>query len=217
MQRAILAIAAVVSLLAATNTPASAQRYPHHQVHRPQVNDAVTCDNNGRCIAQARAPARYFVAYRHRRTTGARVVRRRSRLAHLDANANGIVRSHKTGATAHVSPRYASRFQAYVNDLEAHGAAIKFMGGYRKGRCWAGGQHPCGKALDVCQLGRGRVDHSCDLPSRAQIASIAASHGLFEGGQWCRSDYGHAQIGITAGACGSPLSARSHRRRIARW
>jgi len=27
-------------------------------------------------------------------------------------------------------------------------------------------------------------------------------HGLFEGGRWCNSDYGHAQVGVTAAACG---------------
>lgn len=26
--------------------------------------------------------------------------------------------------------------------------------------------------------------------------------GLFEGGRWCNSDYGHAQVDVTAAACG---------------
>jgi hypothetical protein len=34
------------------------------------------------------------------------------------------------------------------------------------------------------------------------LGRIAASHGLFEGGRWCNSDYGHAQIDVTAPACG---------------
>jgi len=55
-------------------------------------------------------------------------------------------------------------------------------------------QHPCGKALDVCQHRRGVVDPSCHLPGRAELGKIAASHGLFEGGRWCNSDYGHAQV-----------------------
>jgi hypothetical protein len=39
---------------------------------------------------------------------------------------------------------------------------------------------------------------------RAAICPVvAASHGLFEGGRWCDSDYGHAQIGVTAAACGN--------------
>jgi hypothetical protein len=33
-----------------------------------------------------------------------------------------------------------------------------------------------------------------------------ANTSLFEGGRWCNSDYGHAQIGVTAAACGdSPV------------
>jgi hypothetical protein len=141
-----------------------------------------------------------------------------SHAADFDANGNGIVRSHKTRATAHVSPRYAAQFQAYIDDLEAGGATVRFMGGYRKGKCWSGGMHPCGKALDVCQMRRGVVDRRCHLPGRAEIAHIAERHGLFEGGQWCHSDYGHAQAGVSAGACGTTLTARRrhHHRRMAR-
>ena len=138
-----------------------------------------------------------------------------------DANGNrGLVISRKTGARAYVSPRYRAEFQAYVNDLEAHGARVKFMGGYRRGHCSPRHMHPCGKALDVCQLSRGRVDPSCHLPGRSRIAAIANRHGLFEGGEWCHSDYGHAQAGVSAPACGSTLMARrrhwhGHRRRVA--
>lgn len=115
---------------------------------------------------------------------------------YLDANGNGVVVSHKTGARANVGTNYAPRFQAYINDLEQnHGATVRFMGGIRRGRCWTGGMHPCGKALDVCQLRRGVVDHRCHLPSRQELARIAASHGLVEGGRWHHSDYGHAQVG----------------------
>jgi len=122
----------------------------------------------------------------------------------VDANGNrGLVISHKTGAKAYVSPQYASRFQSYINDLEDHGAQVFFMGGYRPGRCSSSSLHPCGKALDVCQLRRGRVDSRCHLPDRRSLAVIAEAHGLFEGGKWCNSDYGHAQIGTTAEACGN--------------
>ncbi len=129
--------------------------------------------------------------------------------AELDANGNGVVRSHKTNAHARVSPRFAPRFQAYINDLEAHGAVIRFMGGYRKGRCSTRHMHPCGQALDVCQLKRGVVDRRCHLPSRRSIAAIAARHGLFEGGRWCDSDYGHAQIG--GNACGAHRHLARHK------
>ena len=120
---------------------------------------------------------------------------------------DGIVMSAKTGARARVSVAYAARFQAYIDDLEKnYGARVLFMGGLRPGRCAAESEHPCGKALDVCQLGRGVVDPRCNLPGRVVLSQIAAAHGLFEGGRWCQSDYGHAQIDVTAPACGdSPI------------
>lgn len=127
------------------------------------------------------------------------------RAAALDGNGNsvGIVISSKTGARARVGVGYAARFQAYIDDLENnHGARVLFMGGIRPGRCLPQSQHPCGRALDVCQLGWGRVDPRCKLPDRVTLGRIAAAHGLFEGGRWCHSDYGHAQISVTAAACG---------------
>jgi|SRR6185312_15571816 len=133
-----------------------------------------------------------------------------------DANGNaGLVISKKTGAQARVGAQYAARFQAYVDDIESHGGVVRFMGGTRRGKCWSGGMHPCGKALDVCQTGRGRVDARCHLPSRHELARIAATHGLFEGGQWCHSDYGHAQVGVSAAACGSrPTTMVASARRV---
>jgi hypothetical protein len=120
---------------------------------------------------------------------------------------DGIVMSAKTGARARVGVAYAARFQAYIDDLEKnYGARVLFMGGIRPGRCLPESEHPCGKALDVCQMKRGVVDPRCNLPSRVVLGQIAAAHGLFEGGLWCNSDYGHAQIDVTAPACGdSPI------------
>ena len=126
----------------------------------------------------------------------------------------GVVKSHKTGAIAHVAAQYAALFQAYIDDLESAGAAIRFMGGIRRGHCWSGGMHPCGKALDVCQYSRDVVDSRCHLPSRSTLAAIAERHGLFEGGQWCHGDMGHAQVGVSAAACGTTLMARSRHNRI---
>ena len=129
------------------------------------------------------------------------------RAAVLGANGNaaGIIISSKTGARTRVGVAYAARFQAYVDDLEKnYGAQIFFMGGLRPGRCSIFGEHPCGKALDVCQLRRGVVDPRCNLPGRVALGRIAAKHGLFEGGRWCNSDYGHAQVDVTAPACGDP-------------
>lgn len=125
------------------------------------------------------------------------------------ASGGGIVRSAKTGATARVSPKYAALFQAYINDLESQGAVVYYMGGYRRGPCANYSLHPCGMALDVCQDRRDKVSglRNCHLPSRSQLARTAASHGLFEGGQWCHGDMGHVQVGTTASACGRNLYA----------
>jgi hypothetical protein len=147
------------------------------------------------CVFATSAPARYR--------------------AQPDANGNlaGVVTSKKTGATARVGAQYAAKFQAYIDDLEAQGAVIRFMGGIRRGKCWSGGMHPCGKALDVCQTARDRVDPRCHLPSRHELARIASAHGLFEGGQWCRGDMGHVQAGVSAAPCGAggTMIARRHR------
>lgn len=140
-----------------------------------------------------------------------------------DPNGNAAepctVVSRKTQAKARVGCAHVAAFQAYVDDLEAGGAVVRFMGGVRRGKCWSGGLHPCGKALDVCQLSRGRVDPRCHLPGRREIADVAERHGLVEGGRWRHSDYGHAQVGGYAGIAvaemsrhSTALTARSHRR-----
>jgi hypothetical protein len=52
----------------------------------------------------------------------------------------------------------------------------------------------------------GRLIRAGNLPDRGTLGRIVAAHGLFEGGRWCHSDYGHAQIDVTAPACGdSPI------------
>jgi hypothetical protein len=155
------------------------------------------CDDGERCNAVATIVQPPVAAHQGRR---------------FDANGNaaGFVISSKTGARARVGIRYVAQFQAYIDDLENnHGARVLFMGGIRPGGCSPSSEHPCGKALDVCQLRRGVVDSRCKLPARATLGQIAARHGLFEGGRWCNSDYGHAQIGVTRSCGGS-------RNRIAR-
>jgi hypothetical protein len=107
----------------------------------------------------------------------------------LDGNGNkapGIVVSSKTGARARVGIAHAARFQAYINDLEKNYAArVLFMGGIRPGRCLPQSQHPCGKALDVCQLGWGRLIRAviCPIASpwvglRPHTASLKAGAGV---------------------------------------
>jgi hypothetical protein len=165
-----------------------------------------TCDNDGRCTTlNAIAPVTATHDSWPEIKTTTPIPAARPQLRPLDANGNsasGLVISRKTGARARVGVAYAARFQAYIDDIENnHGARVLFMGGVRPGRCSPASEHPCGKALDVCQLRRGVVDQRCNLPGRVALGRIAASHGLFEGGRWCDSDYGHAQIDVTAAAC----------------
>lgn len=99
------------------------------------------------------------------------------------------------GATARVAKSAASAFQSYIAALEKSGARILSLGGIRRGRCSIPRhKHPCGLALDVCQLSRGRVDDRCKLPPRSQAVAMAARTGLIEGGSWCNSDYGHVEV-----------------------
>lgn len=160
--------------------------------------------------ARSRAAARRAAAHRtvrHSQEGG----EARPGPANGETTGSGVVRSRKTGATARVSPQYFGLFQAYVDDLEAAGAVVRFMGGYRPGRCWSGGMHPCGKALDVCQYARGVVDRRCNLPDEPVMAKIAERNGLFEGGLWCHGDRGHAQVGVSAAPCGGNLYAAVER------
>ena len=173
------------------------------QQQRHIGSQPIICDNDGRCTnLNTTATPDLRKSRRHARTSGAALDRQGP--PPLDANGNAMeIVSGKTGARARVGVAHAARFQAYIDDLENnYGARVVFMGGIRPGRCSIYNEHPCGKALDVCQLRRGVVDPRCNLPGRATLGQIAASHGLFEGGRWCDSDYGHAQVEVTAPACG---------------
>ena len=192
-----VAALAALSVLIALPTEAG-------QRHRQDASPATTCDNNGHCTAlNATAPMPNHRKSRLETQNTIATAQHQSRALDANGNTAGAVISLKTGAHARVGIAYAARFQAYIDDLETnHGARVLFMTGIRPGRCSSSSEHPCGKALDVCQRRRGAVDPRCNLPGRVALGQIAASHGLFEGGRWCDSDYGHAQIGVTAAACG---------------
>jgi hypothetical protein len=175
------------------------------QAHRQYaLSMATTCDNDGHCATLGTIePTPGYRKSRSETKKTSATAQHRSRAIDANGNPANVVISSKTGARARVGITYAARFQAYIDDLENnYGARVLFMGGIRPGRCSISSEHPCGKALDVCQLRRGVVDPRCNLPNRVVLGEIAASHGLFEGGRWCDSDYGHAQIGVTAAACG---------------
>jgi hypothetical protein len=197
------AVYVLTAFIVMTSAAGAVERQRH-------VSTQSTCDNDGRCTtSNASGPAPSLRKTGHARVASAAAVEHRATVVDANGNAPGIIVSSKTGARAHVGATYAARFQAYINDLENnYGARVLFMGGIRPGRCSVYSEHPCGKALDVCQLRRGVVDRRCQLPGRATLGQIAASHGLFEGGRWCDSDYGHAQVGVTAPACGESRIVR---------
>jgi hypothetical protein len=188
-----LATIAALTVLVALPADAVQQRYQTASL-------APTCDNGARCTtinaAVPIAPDVMNALESKGATAPAPQPPRANRAA-------GIVVSRKTGPRARVGVAHAARFQAYIDDLETnHGARVLFMGGVRPGRCSPSSEHPCGKALDVCQFSRGVVDRHCNLPGRVTLGQVAAAHGLFEGGRWCNSDYGHAQVDVTAAGCG---------------
>jgi hypothetical protein len=194
-------VAALAALSLLVALPAEAG-----QRHRQPSSPAVTCDNDGRCTTpSAGVPTQEKTEAASRNAIAAAPRRGHA----IDANGNaavGVVISIKTGAKARVGISYAARFQAYIDDLENnYGARVLFMSGIRPGHCSPASEHPCGKALDVCQRRRSVVDPKCNLPGRAALGRIAASHDLFEGGRWCDSDYGHAQIGVTVAACADKI------------
>lgn len=196
-KRILCAAAAVLALSTAASAPAYAKHRHHHYYGVHHAGNFTGFGMVGR---------NHHRGYRH--------VRRGKGVSY--AHVGGNVRS-SAGAHATVSSSYAGAFQAYINDLEANGARILFMGGNRAGYCSQRHKHSCGMALDVCQYSRGVVERKCNLPSRPEIARIAARHGLFEGGQWCSSDYGHAEAGGSA-ACGTRwASAGRHYRSRTRY
>ena len=226
MRTSRVTLAALAVATIALTTPAEARRHPAPQrtTYAPTFDAAMfpayPAERQARTRHTRSRVARYrakplWAAHHSRENRGTH--RRPSLQAHGLAEpgdaGSGIVRSHRTGAIAHVGARFAHLFQAYVDDLEQnYGAIVKFMGGWRQGRCSSSSQHPCNKALDVCQTGRDRVDGRCLLPGRSTLIAVAAKHGLQEGGQWCHGDMGHTQVDPSSGPCGSQMAARSHHR-----
>jgi hypothetical protein len=156
-----------------------------------------------RLVEPARDQARKATRQRHRARNDA--AHWRKGRAVVDANGNdGIVRSKKTGATAHVAPRNRQAFQVLIDRLEYdYGAAVYYMGGWRAGSCSLASQHPCGGALDICQDSRGHVSgaRDCKLPPPAAFHALVRELGLYDGSVWCNGDYGHVQV-KDSGGCG---------------
>jgi hypothetical protein len=89
-------------------------------------------------------------------------------------------------------------FQAYIGDLEANMAAYVYG---RIGRALLTFQRAPAEGSDVSGPAR-RGRPAMQSADRVTHGQVAAAHGLFEGGRWCNSDYGHAQVDVTAAGCG---------------
>ena len=157
-----------VAVLAALSVLIAIPSAEAGQGHVQKGSPVTSCDNDGHCTTRA-ATLPVASPRKGRPEIKKTTATARTQSAALDANGNtmGVIVSAKTGARARVGVAYAARFQAYIDDLETnHGARVLFMGGIRPGHCSPSSEHPCGKALDVCQLRRGVVDSRCNLPGR---------------------------------------------------
>lgn len=198
----ILAALAAFCILSCVTAEAS----PRRAAAAPRVDPCgIGRDGASLCPGMATVGAGQRAASRARKRSDSHGKAAYLEITHARASGPGIVRSHKTGATARVSPRFAPIAQAVVDAMEAAGATIKFMGGYRPGPCSPASLHPCGLAIDLCQLARGVVDRRCNMPSRSAENAIARANGAFSGGEWCNQDRGHIQMLNTAGRCGQTL------------
>lgn len=112
------------------------------------------------------------------------------------------VESRAGGKASGLTSTMAAKAECLIRGLEAHGAVLKFMGGYRPGHCAQDHKHSCGMAIDICQWSRNSVDSRCHLPGKAVEDEVAARCGLFAGAQWCNADRGHFEDGGSV-ACGS--------------
>lgn len=200
-----IALAVLTALSTLSAIPADARQTGKARNQQVKVFDAAAVpaypvtETTGRPGRRAASPS----------TKGLRTAAhsRRSREASLrpshGKSGSGIVRSRKTGATAHVSPSWQPVAQAAVDALESAGASIYYMGGYRPGTCSLANQHACNGALDICQDSRGHVSglRDCDMPPPAEFNRIITAAGAFGGEVWCNTDYGHIQRQFSGAKC----------------
>lgn len=111
-----------------------------------------------------------------------------------------------SGRTAVVAQSAASRFVAFIRDLEGFGYPIQDIGGYAYRRI-AGtrrmSKHAFGLAVDINQLERDVVSVRMD---RRVVSRLASRHGLVSGGDWRHGDLGHFEV-----AGSSPHRHHRHR------
>lgn len=108
------------------------------------------------------------------------------------ALADTVVIRSRSGATARVASSHAHQFRCLVNEIDATGYRIRFMGGVRAGSCAPpANKHPCGLALDIDQTARDVTLRG--FPRQASTV-LAKRCGLFPGSEWRNADTGHFEV-----------------------
>jgi hypothetical protein len=152
--------------------------------------ETITCNRFGCSDWQrpARSAAHHHVSRRHhvRQRHVARARHERRTVAAVDANGNGIVRSH-SGVAVRVAPSARAALQCVVDYVEAHGVHIKAMRGYGYGTV-AHSLHPSGRALDINQTDR-NITHP--VVPRGVSNAAADRCGVISGARWGYADNGH--------------------------
>src|SRR5579884_3587753 len=91
-----------------------------------------------------------------------------------------------SGKSVTVNKWAAPHFAAFLKDLEAQGYKINDIGGYanrtKRGSMFSYSEHAFGNAIDINPSSNPFHGDKTDLP--ANIAQLAAKHGLIWGGNW---------------------------------
>jgi hypothetical protein len=128
--------------------------------------------------------------------------------AQRGASRDGTITT-KSGQSARVASQYATKFQGFIDDLEASGYKIKSLGGFAN-RNIAGTNTPSwhakGMAIDInpgtnpVTYGQKGRKPQTDMPSNVQ--AMAAKYGLGWGGAWDgeKQDSMHFSLGEGPGA-----------------
>ena len=137
------------------------------------------------------APARQSFQPARKKNRALRQVRDRAPIV----SRGGLVSIQCGPRAIKVASGASRQFASFCNDLYA---SFKFraIGGWRPGKCWVGGKHPCGGAIDVSQSCRSRGPGHC-LPRDFPVAlteRLADRYGLQPGSRWGYRDVGHFEI-----------------------
>jgi len=101
--------------------------------------------------------------------------------------AKGIITT-RSGKSAQVSPKYAAKFQAFIDELESTGYKIDSLGGFSDRAMYGGtakSYHAFGAAIDINPKKNPYVKGTklvTDMP--ANVGAIAAKYGIGWGGNW---------------------------------